>query len=422
MLEPAEAELYLRLLAERVLLDGEPQHLAGGSVPSAAAALVAVGAIKTELAEDIVRDFDLACMLRGRGGSGMAFRARMQAPPSASPGKAPKPPRVVPCRAKLDLSWGTVKVRYVMLSDELTTIGITGSETATGSFARPGQPPQVQLSDDQGTTVTARFSGSLGPALDGVLTCDPPLSRRTRWIDFSVGRIDLPETDQVAPEVRLEQLPQTDPALAHLWRQLATTRGPIPASNDLGAAIEALVAVGAVDGGSAELDQLRTVAETVGTGWHSMGLRGQPAHSQVPLPEPWHSLAATRRKASGQGPVGVLAVGAVTPPVDGTVVVVEALVSNREGFMLNVTTTPGTSVFGPILNSPGDPLAWWAEDDRGGVYLGGPGSWGGRPGHSRGTIQFWPALDPHCRELRILPTGQTQRAVIPITLCWDEAT
>ena len=391
-------------------------------MPSAAAALVAVGAIKTELAEDIVKDFDLACMLRGRGGGGMAFRARMRAPPSGPPGKAPKPPRVVPCRAKLDLSWGTVKVRYVMLSDELTTIGITGSETATGSFARAGQPPQVQLRDDQGTTVTARFSGSFGPALDGVLTCDPPLSPRTRWIDFSVGRIDLPETDQVAPEVRLEQLPQTDPALAHLWRQLATTRGPIPPSNDLGAAIEALVAVGAVDAGSAELDQLRTVAETVGTGWHSMGLRGQPAHSQVPLPEPWHSLAATRRKASGQGPVGVLAVGAVTPPVDGTVVVVEALVSNREGFVLKVTTTPGTSVFGPILNSPGDPLAWWAEDDRGGVYLGGPGNWGGGPGHSRGTIQFWPALDPRCRELRILPTGQTQRAVIPINLCWDEAT
>ena len=422
MRDAVEAELYLRLLAERVLLDGEPPSPVGGSVPAAAAALVAVGAIETELAEAIVRDFDLACLLRGRGGSGVAFRARPRATPSGPPGQAPRPSRVVPCRARFDLSWGTVAVRYVMLGDEVTTIGLTGGETASGGFARPRQAPQVQLSDDQGTTVTARFSGSLGPALDGVLTCAPPLSRRTRWIDFGVGRLDLPEADQAASEVRLEHVPKTDPALAHLWRRLATTRGPIPAGTDLEAAIDALVAVGAVDAGSAELDQLRTVAATVGTGWHPMGVGGQPSQPRGTLPEPWRSLAATRAKAAGHGPVGVLAIGAVTPPVDGTVVVVEALISNRDGFRLDLTTTPGTSLFGSILDSPGNPLAWWAEDDRGGVYLGGPGNWGGGPAQSRGTVQFWPALDPRCRELRILPTGQTQRAVIPIRLGWDETT
>src|SRR5262249_3778541 len=154
---------------------------------------------------------------------------------------------------------------------------------------------------------------------------------RTRWIDFGDGRIDLPEDDQVAPEVRLEQLPQTDPALAYLWRCLATAERGKPVS-DIEDAIEPLVAVGAFDAGSAELDQLRYVAATMGT-----GSGGQPADSPVSLPEPWHSLAATRHKLSGQRPIGVLGIGAVTPPVDGTVVVLEALVAYPNAFTVYVT-------------------------------------------------------------------------------------
>src|SRR5262249_12849752 len=162
-----EAELYLRMLVERVLLDGVRRHPAGGYAPAAAAAaLVAVGAIKAELAEDVLIDFDLACMLRGGGGPGVASRARasMQAPPSA-PGKAWRRPRVAPCRAEFALPWGNVKVkvnvRHVLLSDVVTTIGITSSETYTGSLARSDRYPhmQVSVSDDQGTTVTAHFSG-----------------------------------------------------------------------------------------------------------------------------------------------------------------------------------------------------------------------------------------------------------------------
>src|SRR5262249_40621754 len=106
MLDSAEAELYLRMFVERVLVDGVRRRdvagvMSGGYTPSAAAAaLVAVGAIKRELAEEILIDFDLACTLRGGGGPGVASRARasMQAPPSA-PGKA-LTPRVAPCRGE----------------------------------------------------------------------------------------------------------------------------------------------------------------------------------------------------------------------------------------------------------------------------------------------------------------------------------
>src|SRR5262245_32111539 len=105
MLDSAEAELYLRMLVEGVLLDGGRGYRARDYAPSAAAAaLVAVGAIKVELAEDVLIDFGLACWLRGGGGPGVD-RTRMQAPPSA-PGKALKPPRVVPCRGEFDLPWG----------------------------------------------------------------------------------------------------------------------------------------------------------------------------------------------------------------------------------------------------------------------------------------------------------------------------
>lgn len=352
----------------------------------------------------------------------MAFRARMQPPPAGPASKTPTPPRVVACRAELNLSWGTVTVRYAILGDDETTIGIVAAESSPGSLVHSGQPQQVQLTDDQGRTATAHFSGSWGNgSLDGVLTCNPPLARHTRWIDSRAGRIDLPDFDPVAPEVEIEDLPPAAPALAHLWRRLATNRGPMPIDDDLKAAIEALVAVGAVDSDSTELGQIRTVASVVGGGWRRMRLGPQPLlPSGIRLPEPWHSLVATQRRSGGRGATGVIAVGAVTPPVDGTVVILGALVSNPDGFEIKVATTPGSGVFGPLFHTPGNPLAWWAEDDRGGVYLGGPGNWGGGADHSSGSIQFGPGLDRRCRELKIMPTGQTQRAVIPIKLRWEE--
>jgi hypothetical protein len=105
-------------------------------------------------------------------------------------------------------------------------------------------------------------------------------------------------------------------------------------------------------------------------------------------------------------------VGGVTPPIDGITVIVEDITSQPDSFTVNVATTPGSGLGGPVSPAPqgaGDPLAWWAEDDRGGVYLGATTNWGGGPDHARGTVQFAPAIDPHCRELRLLPTGTRVR-------------
>jgi hypothetical protein len=329
----------------------------------------------------------------------------------------------VACKTAFDGPVARLKFHYVILGDDLTMLRFT-------AILHPGQAlpgaPQLQLTDDQGNTVTAPCgpAGGGGPGgFEVVATAQVPLSPTTRWIDVGTDRIDLSGTDS-APKVRLEDVPRSDPALAHLWRRLATSRGPMPIGGDLEVAIDALVAVGALDPASAELRQVREVADVITGAFHpamAAVAAGRPSPSG--LPEPWASLAATQSQPVRRGPSGTMFVGGVTPPIDGITVIVEDITSQPDGFTVNVATTPGSGLGGPVSPAPlgpGDSLAWWAEDDRGGVYLGATTNWGGGPDHARGTVQFAPAIDPYCRELRLLPTGEKQRAVVPIALRWGD--
>jgi hypothetical protein len=421
MIDSLQAELYLRVTAERALLEGDI-HQFGWPVPSAAAALLAVEAIGPEVAAEVAGDFGLACLLRGRRGPAFFPQqvARGGHPPAAS---ARRHPRVVACKTAFDGPVARLKFHYVILGDDLTMLRFTA--ILHSGQAVPGAP-QLQLTDDQGTTVTAPCGPAGGGGQGGfevVATAQVPLSRTTRWIDVGADRIDLSENDS-GPEVRLENVPRSDPALAHLWRRLATSRGPMLDGSDLEVAIDALVAVGALDPASPELRQVREVADVISAAFHP-AMAAVPAGRPSPsgLPEPWASLAATQSRPRKAGPTATMFVGAVTPSIDGITVIAEDLTSQPDGFTVNVATTPGSGLGGlvsPAPLGPGGPLAWWAEDDRGGVYLGATTNWGGGPDHARGTVQFAPAIDPHCRELRLLPTGETQRAVVPVALRWGD--
>jgi hypothetical protein len=419
MIDPLQAELYLRVTAERALLDGDIHQFAW-PVPSAAAALLAVEAIGPEVATEVVGDFELACLLRGRRGppSFPQQVARGGHPPAASARHAP---RVVACKTVFDGPVARLRFHYVILGDDLTMLRFT-------AILHPGQAvpgaPQLQLTDDQGNTVTAPCGPAGGGGQGGfevVATAQVPLSPTTRWIDVGTDRIDLSGSDS-GPEVRLENVPRSDPALAHLWRRLATSRGPMPIGSDLEVAIDALIAVGALEPTSPELRQVREVADVIGAAFHPAMATVRPGRpSPSALPEPWASLAATQSRPRKAGPTGTMFVGAVTPSIDGITVIAEDITSQPDGFTVNVATTPGSGLGGqwPVPLGPGEPLAWWAEDDSGGVYLGATTNWGGGLDHARGAIQFAPAIDPHCGELRLLPTGETQRAVVPIALRWE---
>jgi hypothetical protein len=408
-----DAELYLRMTVERALLDHEHGGRPTSPVWSAAAAMLAVGAISDESAEQIVYDYDLACFLRNRGGGAFVHRraaaSRGAAPPrrSGAARRPDRPPRALNCNLDLDAPWGRVKVPYVVLSDTFTKVAVeTSDPSSQGRGGIAGSLSQIQLSDDRGSSSPAQFQGMGTPqGYTGILTTEKPLHRDTGWIAAGPLRVELPHGDGVSVSVRVEDLPEMDPAVRHLWSTIVDTRRPMPAGGDLEAAIAALAAVGAIDPDSEEVNQIREVAGAVRGPWLPRPrLQPHTSHSGRGLPEPWSSLVSTRRR-SAPGGQGTTAVGAVTPPVDGrTVVIVAGLQCHADSF--------------GIPRDDG-PLAWWADDDRGGVYLGGPTNWGGNQDSAGGTVMFSPGIDPKCRRLRILPTGSEQRAVIDVPLPWS---
>lgn len=114
-----------------------------------------------------------------------------------------------------------------------------------------------------------------------------------------------------------------------------------------------------------------------------------------------------------EGATGTMPVAAITPPVDGVAVAVHVLDADPGGFSLEVETAPGWGPHHRLFTEAGrSALAWWVEDDRGGVHLGHVGSSGGSADRMTGTVQFTGGLDAAAKELRIIPTGMTERAVV----------
>jgi hypothetical protein len=307
----------------------------------------------------------------------------------------------------------------VSFDDRSTSVAATAVESpATGKPMTAGQ--RVMLSDDAGHVEVARFRGqSTNGFWKGRLSTYQPLSIGTRWIEIDDARLERPERGE-PPPVRLERLAGADPGERYLWQRLAVSgQGPLyyrpPAS--LKAVIAALVAAGALDPQSPVVNEGQFVADALRTGV------GAPYGT---LPLPWASLIA--RIGSRNSRCGSVAVGVVTPPVDGVVIRIDGLIlSDRSsieesgpahGFEMHMTTSPGVS-FAPHATQIDRPrIGWWAEDDRNNCYLGSQGSGSisddGSDGH--GTITYQPALDPLATELRLTPTGLTQRAVITLAL------
>lgn len=403
MPQAADPERYLRLAAERSLLDGEHAGPFGGTVVAVASAFGALGVLPAERARAIATDYGLANVLRGRGAP-MIHR-----PAASSAARKLRAPRVVPLDAEIALAWGSVQVHYVSLGDDSVVVGITAREGSPGAMGRAGQPPQAQVTDDQGATVMTHFAGGGGPAgWTGTLTSQGPLSRTTRWLEVGPTRFELPDDAERQLETWVEDLAPRPPALAYLWHRMATSHGPMQFHQPtIDAVIDALVAVGALDDAEPDIASLRLVAS---------GRPGMPGHPL--LPEPWASVLVRPGMFLRRGPTGVAAIGAVVGPVDGITAVLEVLQSDPEGCNLQVVTSPPAFPNHHDVDAP--TFAWWAEDDRGGVYLGFANGWSGGADQARGTLRFGP-LDPEATELRIMPTGLSQRAVVRVPLSWGRA-
>jgi hypothetical protein len=427
-----DPELYLRLLGERMLIEHAERRprMRQDALGHAADALVAVGAVSPATVESVLNDYELARALRNE--NEFRHRVAFNVPPAASPESpaAPRPWRVVPTEATIEHTWGTEHVRYVSLSPTSTSVGVLcrfdaaqarpSRRPARGPMVAPGspwggRPRRVTLVDDRGQSVSAGFHGGGGDSeWTGQLTAAQPLASDTAWIEVDGHRIEL--TDGAWPcEVTVEDLPERSPAHRYLWELLADPGHGHVEGEDVKAAIDALIAAGAITGDDPALVHVQAISEQ---GWR--GMAGPPQTDLAGMPEEWRSLLSSAGRHTG--PRGTIALGAMTPTFAGVTVAVIELESHGDRFQLEVEIEGDTHHRrrGPFRSGPSGPrLLWWAKDDRGGHYLGGSwGRWSGSGGRSEGEIHFWPPLDPRARTLALMPTVGSTRAVMSFELPW----
>jgi hypothetical protein len=415
-----DAELYLRLMGERTVLAGPDPQRGDGTSPltMAAQALVAVGCVDDATAVAVLEDYVLAGALRGD------FMSLHSLSDDDDEETVPEsvvepltPGRVVACDETIELAAGTLRVSHVTLGRDVTTLAVD-LRLATPRSHRRGHPmrsglPSVTLADDRGTRTSAQLSGGGSEShWEGHFHAEPGLHVDTAFIEVDGHRIELEgEIEPIEPWI--EELPEQDPALRHLW-QCVTPEGHMHEQSAVEPAIDALVAAGVLTGDEPELADVRAVAGALP---HGVMFGVQAANTNA-LPEPWRSVV---RGSRGRGPDGTVAVRAATPVFDGFAVAVSAVLSGEEGWSAEVEVAPGLEMFSPFAGPRprSRPLTWWAADDRGHHYLGGIGGWSGGETGARGTIQFSSALDPKATYVDLLPTATTRRAVIRVPLVWS---
>jgi hypothetical protein len=419
-----DAELYLRLAAERTLLDapGDDGHAEDSPLDVAGHALVAVRAITAGAAQAVLDDYYLALAYRRGEHPHRHVRPLRSAAAASSPRPSLATLRAAPCWRLIQQPWGQLFLRYLVLRSGSTSLHVEMRAAAAppgpvpgARVSGPGFPQQLSLTDDRGTTVSASLSGGGNDSeWDGEFEASPGLAEETAWIEVLGQRVELPAAPSSPAEAWVEPLDGQDRALAYLWARVAAMT-EFHAAHDVESSIEVLVAVGSLAPGDPALAEVRDVAAQLSR----RGGRARAAGHPGPLPEPWQSLLARRGRAGG--PEGLVVASVTTPEFEGITVAVLAVRSAAEGFSADVETVPGLRHWRMFRTAVDEPtLAWWAADDRGHHYLGRPGSWHSGPDHSGGQIEFWPALDPAAKVLDIMPTTMTARAVIRVPLEWGE--
>lgn len=415
-----DPELHLRLAGERAVLDPpEKGDLWGRALDEMAAALVAVDALSEQRAKQIADDYRLALGLRGRG---PLVPPGHLAAVSASPGRATvpelRPARVAACEASLDLAGATVRVHYVVLGDDRTTLAVSASVPpgaglpAAGPGGRYGPAARaalhgLQVADDRGLRATTRFEGTgTGDQWEGMLHADRPLSVDTRWVDLGTGRLALGEPPP-PPTVEVEVLPPASPAERYLRSRLTAGRhGPHGGARPpmVDTAVATLLAAGALDRDSPVVAEARDVVAA---------FSGQPP--AAPLPEPWASMVAAIANQSDWE--FVLPVGVVTPALCGATVAVDAVLARNGVLEAHVRVSPADALGGgPWSRLAASPVTWWARDDLGTHYLGWVGGWQGDPAGATGTVVYWPSLDARARRFVLVPTAGDRRALVRLEL------
>lgn len=410
-----DPERYLRASAKRAL-DAPSAYQTrrrwGSSVFETAAALVAVGSLPVGVASQILTEYEVTAELNWQD---RPSRARPSANASgliAGSRQTLGTPVVLALQQEITYAWGALEIHYVALGARETVVVLqvaaASPERRTGRWGRRQGIPltRIVLKDDQGQEAAVDVSSTGRHRL----IASTALSPATEWIDQGTTRL-LTAPKRVHADGELERLPQADPAEQHLWQRISTyfryspLPGPLPLVD---VSIQTLVAAHALTPDSSVISLVRRVAKCF----------CDPGAGAGELPPRWRSLL--HGWANRIGPTGAAGVGALCPPVEGTAISMEGLVSSEESFDVYVRASPAWQLVDAPFDGlePEAPLAWWAEDDCGNSYLGSvtDGTFVDSQNVSDGAIRFWPALDRRAGQIRILPTGRTERAIVAVPL------
>jgi hypothetical protein len=407
------AETYLRQLAEAELRRG----IRSTRFAEAVRALTAVGAVDAGLADAIGSDLELA------------RRARQQAPrPGASRFSPPMLTRMRPMIRRpaqtAKASPGTslvapiVPVPHDDLSAEVFLLAYlrntSGARIAIHAWGTDDGDPGMWLraggltvSDDSGGRYGLYFlGGGGGGEWNGELWFDPAPAAGARWLNLSLAgeparRIGLdPAALQPAATMTGIVLAPGERYLEGIAYRLLCGDPP---TGGIGAAIDALLAAGALDADSAAPAQLAALCERLRFTDH--GIEAVPA---AELPGRWLGVLTGERQASGSR--GGAAIAVTLPELDGNTISLLGLHDNGEQTFLHVHTTalgPDASLM-PRLSLVDDEGRWHLTDADG---------WRWASGDPTSYLAVTPPLGRPAR-VEIIASGQSAEVRVKAPLEW----
>ena len=288
----------------------------------------------------------------------------------------------------------------------------------------------VVVADNRGTRYTLTFeSGSIergepgqvrGP-MELRLRLDPVPARECGWLelrgqDGSVTRL-LPSA---RPGVRVGQLGPapgrpaerelSEQALGLIALHLAGAGQDAETKDILSQRCSAAVARTAKIRQSGELDPASELPDQLARLCAAL-TRHQPAGS---LPRAWSGMLDTARRADG--PAHHLDIAADQPPVDGTAVQLDSLISEPGTWRVYLRARPGWWKLSADRRRKWAVMSVHAEDNLGGMYLSLFGGSTGHRDYEELALRFRPRLDPLAQALKLTFTGTSEQVAMSLDL------
>ncbi len=147
--------------------------------------------------------------------------------------------------------------------------------------------------------------------------------------------------------------------------------------------------------------------------------------ASVGAPAPLSDAAPTGRRLSENDPADdgsgrYLDVTAELPRIDDTTIRLESLCTERNGWRLYLSATPGWWLYGAHRPAERPAVTVAAEDDRGGTYVTSLGGGALHEDHEEGCALFQPALDPLARAVTLTFLGTDTQVAVRVDLDFPE--